>query len=93
MGRLGVSVPARPLAKLKTLVQDLAVGAALLPVVGVHHRTLPVALLWLGVGLTVVSGGQYLLDGRRVRLGLAAGGRAASRAGVAPVDEVVRRAV
>ena len=31
MGRRGVSIPARSLAKVKTVVQDVAVGFALLP--------------------------------------------------------------
>src|SRR3954447_1430358 len=35
-GLHGVSLPARPLAKLKTVVQDLAVGAALLPTLEDH---------------------------------------------------------
>jgi CDP-diacylglycerol--glycerol-3-phosphate 3-phosphatidyltransferase len=68
VGRQGVCVPARPLAKVKTLVQDLAVGAALLPLTGHrHHPDLAETLLWVAVGLTLVSGAQYLLDGRRER--------------------------
>jgi CDP-diacylglycerol--glycerol-3-phosphate 3-phosphatidyltransferase len=67
--RQGVCVPARPLAKVKTLVQDLAVGAALLPLTGHrHHPDLADTALWLAVGLTLVSGAQYLFDGRRSRV-------------------------
>jgi CDP-diacylglycerol--glycerol-3-phosphate 3-phosphatidyltransferase len=66
VGRHGVSVPARPLAKLKTGVQDLAVGAALLPWTASHHSAVAVALLYAAVVLTVVSGVQYIVDGRRV---------------------------
>ena len=62
-------MPARPLAKVKTLVQDLAVGAALLPLTGHRHDPdLAETVLWLAVGLTLVSGAQYLLDGRRSRV-------------------------
>lgn len=62
--RHGVSVPARFLAKLKTLVQALAVGAVLLPVTGSHPQ-LAVGTLWVAVVLTVVTGTQYLRDARR----------------------------
>jgi CDP-diacylglycerol---glycerol-3-phosphate 3-phosphatidyltransferase len=68
VGRQGVSVPARPLGKAKTVVQDLAVGAALLPVIGDHTPGIAVALLYLAVILTVASGAQYILDGRRVQV-------------------------
>ncbi len=37
VGRNGISVPARPLAKCKTAAQDLAVGFILLPATGLHH--------------------------------------------------------
>src|ERR1700738_4327616 len=46
VARQGISVPARPLAKLKTWVQDLAVGAALLPLTERHHPGVAVALLY-----------------------------------------------
>ncbi len=65
VARQGVSVPARPLAKLKTWVQDLAVGAVLLPTTGHRHAGLALSLLWFAVALTLVTGTQYLLDGRR----------------------------
>lgn len=68
VARQGVSVPARPLAKAKTWVQDLAVGAALLPLTGDRHGGLALSLLWLAVLLTVFTGAQYLVDGRRTRL-------------------------
>jgi CDP-diacylglycerol---glycerol-3-phosphate 3-phosphatidyltransferase len=68
VARQGISVPARPLAKAKTWVQDLAVGAALLPLTGDDHSRLALTLLWLAVLLTVVTGAQYLVDGRRSRL-------------------------
>jgi CDP-diacylglycerol--glycerol-3-phosphate 3-phosphatidyltransferase len=68
VGHQGVSVPARPLGKAKTVVQDLAVGAALLPVIGDHLPGIAVVLLYLAVVLTVASGAQYILDGRRVQV-------------------------
>jgi CDP-diacylglycerol---glycerol-3-phosphate 3-phosphatidyltransferase len=69
VGRNGVSVPARPLAKCKTAAQDLAVGLILLPVTGLHVPGLGHTLLWISAGLAVVSGAQYLLDSRRPALG------------------------
>lgn len=65
VGRRGVSVPARPLAKAKTVVQDVAVGFALLPWTG-HHRVVANSFLWAAVALTVVSGVQYVLDAGKV---------------------------
>jgi CDP-diacylglycerol--glycerol-3-phosphate 3-phosphatidyltransferase len=79
VARQGVSVPARPLAKAKTWIQDLAVGAALLPLAGDRHRGVALALLWLAVALTLVTGAQYLLDGRRNRLITGAGRPAPAR--------------
>jgi len=63
-GRLGVSIPARPLAKLKTLVQDLAIATCLLPPLATYG-TLQHVAIWLAAGLTLVTGAQYLVDGRR----------------------------
>jgi CDP-diacylglycerol---glycerol-3-phosphate 3-phosphatidyltransferase len=91
VARFGISVPARPLAKVKTLVQDLAVGTALLPLTGTHHAMLPVTLLWLAVVLTLVTGAQYLLDGRRMRLATGVGPLSDPTGG--GVSEVVRRAL
>jgi CDP-diacylglycerol--glycerol-3-phosphate 3-phosphatidyltransferase len=65
VGRRGVSVPARPLAKLKTASQDLAVFFILAPTTGLHARWVGQTLLWISVGLALVSGAQYLLDSRR----------------------------
>jgi CDP-diacylglycerol---glycerol-3-phosphate 3-phosphatidyltransferase len=66
VGRRGISVPARPWAKVKTVVQDVAVGVALLPTTGRAWQNAVAVLLWMAVGLTVVTGAQYLLDGRKV---------------------------
>jgi CDP-diacylglycerol--glycerol-3-phosphate 3-phosphatidyltransferase len=64
MGRRGVSVPARYWAKVKTVVQEAAIGFALLPLTA-DRPTIAKTVLWLGVGLAVVTGAQYLLDGRK----------------------------
>jgi len=65
LGRRGISVPATPWAKVKTVLQDLSVGAALLPWTAGHHRFV-MGLLWTAVVLTLVTGARYLLDGRRL---------------------------
>jgi CDP-diacylglycerol---glycerol-3-phosphate 3-phosphatidyltransferase len=62
-GRRGVSIPARNSAKLKTFVQDLAIGACLAPPL-VHHDDIILTVLWVATALTIFTGGQYLLDGR-----------------------------
>jgi CDP-diacylglycerol--glycerol-3-phosphate 3-phosphatidyltransferase len=67
VARHGVSVPARPLAKLKTASQDLAVGLLVLPGVGDRYPWIGRDVLWAAVALAVVSGAQYLLDGRARR--------------------------
>jgi phosphatidylglycerophosphate synthase len=59
-----VSIPARLTAKVKTLVQGIAVLLCLTPSVAPHHGVLNVAV-WVAVGFTLFTGGQYLLDGRR----------------------------
>jgi CDP-diacylglycerol--glycerol-3-phosphate 3-phosphatidyltransferase len=63
-GRRGVSVPARPSAKAKTFVQDVAVGLALMPPAA-SRRWLAGGALWAAVALTLLSGLQYLWDARR----------------------------
>jgi CDP-diacylglycerol--glycerol-3-phosphate 3-phosphatidyltransferase len=68
MGRRGVSIPARPLAKLKTLVQGLAAAACLVPPLAASHAALDVGL-WVAAAFTVVSGVQYLVDGRQAAAG------------------------
>jgi CDP-diacylglycerol--glycerol-3-phosphate 3-phosphatidyltransferase len=65
MGRRGVSVPARWWAKVKTVVQQVAVGLALLPPLA-DHRLLANVWLWAGVVLAAVTGAQYLLDSSKV---------------------------
>jgi CDP-diacylglycerol---glycerol-3-phosphate 3-phosphatidyltransferase len=63
-GRRGISIPARTSAKVKTLVQGIAILLALAPPVASHRSVLTVAV-WVAVAFTVVTGAQYLVDGRR----------------------------
>ncbi len=63
-GRRGISIPARTSAKVKTLVQGIAILLALAPSVVAHRNVLTVAV-WVAVALTLATGAQYLLDGRR----------------------------
>jgi CDP-diacylglycerol--glycerol-3-phosphate 3-phosphatidyltransferase len=59
LGRRGITVPATRLAKVKTLLQDLAVGGALLPLTAGHHALVS-SVLWAAVVLTLFTGAQYL---------------------------------
>jgi len=63
LGRRGISIPATQWAKVKTWLQDMSVGAALLPWLAPHHAFVQ-AILWTAVVLTVVTGAQYLADSR-----------------------------
>lgn len=63
-GRRGVSIPARPSAKAKTLVQDLAIATCLLPPLA-HQHGLQLGAVWVAAALTLLTGLQYLADGRR----------------------------
>jgi len=62
--RSGISIPARSLAKAKTVTQAVAVGFGLLPVLD-ESSPIPDAVLWVAVVLTLASGAQYLFDGRK----------------------------
>ncbi len=64
VGRRGVSIPAHNSAKLKTFVQDLAVGVCIIPPLA-HQHGLQLAMIWLACALTLYTGAEYLLDGRR----------------------------
>jgi CDP-diacylglycerol--glycerol-3-phosphate 3-phosphatidyltransferase len=64
VGTKGVSIPARRSAKLKTVVQDLAVGFALFPPIGDHHAGVARLVLWVAVALTLYTGAEYLRDAR-----------------------------
>ncbi|HUC05173.1 MAG TPA: CDP-alcohol phosphatidyltransferase family protein [Acidimicrobiales bacterium] len=62
--RRGASIPARTSAKLKTLVQDFAVGVCIIPPLAPHH-TVALIVVWVAAGLTILTGLQYLVDARR----------------------------
>jgi CDP-diacylglycerol--glycerol-3-phosphate 3-phosphatidyltransferase len=76
-GRHGVSIPARNSAKLKTLVQDIAIGLCLAPPLA-GHWTLLNGAMWVAAVLTVFTGAQYYVDGRRAAARPAAGPAAAT---------------
>lgn len=65
LAKRGISVPATSLAKIKTNAQGLAVGFALLPLTA-RHLYVANTLLWVAVVLTVVTGVQYAMSGRRL---------------------------
>ena len=64
-------MPASKSAKVKTVVQEVAVALALLPPAAEHAPWLADVALWVAVALTVFTGVQYV----------AAGSRAATTAG------------
>ena len=59
----GVSIPARRSAKYKTFVQGVALSMAVMPSLEDVGAVLTVAL-WVAVAFTLLTGLQYLLDGR-----------------------------
>ena len=65
LGRQGLAVQARLWAKVKTVVQEVAVGLALLPASAEHAPWLADTTLWIAVVLTLFTGVQYLSEGRR----------------------------
>jgi CDP-diacylglycerol--glycerol-3-phosphate 3-phosphatidyltransferase len=64
VGRQGISIPARSSAKVKTLLQDVAIGLCLAPPLAGHTSVLSAAI-WVATAMTVFTGAQYYLDGRR----------------------------
>ena len=70
VGAKGVSVPATKLAKQKTVMQQLAVGFAILPLTALDATWLWKGLLWLSVALTLISGFQYLWGAQRAKRAL-----------------------
>jgi CDP-diacylglycerol--glycerol-3-phosphate 3-phosphatidyltransferase len=63
-GRRGLAVPATYWAKVKTFVQAIAVGLALLPTLE-DSPGIADGVLWAAVVLTVATGAQYLHEGSR----------------------------
>jgi CDP-diacylglycerol--glycerol-3-phosphate 3-phosphatidyltransferase len=75
VGRRGVSIPARRSAKLKTIVQDLAIATCLVPPSAGEHG-LQLVAVWIAAALTLITGAQYVLDGRHaMAAGPTEGGR------------------
>jgi CDP-diacylglycerol--glycerol-3-phosphate 3-phosphatidyltransferase len=62
LAQRGISVPARWWAKVKTVVTEVAIGFALLPLTTNEHW-LYRGLIWVAVVLTLVTGAQYFLEG------------------------------
>ncbi len=62
--RRGVSIPASQLAKWKTFVQDWAIAFCVLPLTG-HHVWIGVATIWVAVAMTLYTGWDYYVKGRR----------------------------
>ncbi len=61
--RRGISLPARLSAKVKTVVQLIAVGLALMPPLEDQGAQVATGVLWVAVVLTLGTGVQYLRDG------------------------------
>ncbi len=72
VGRHGISIPARNSAKFKTLLQDIAIGMCLAPPLAGHTTILNTGI-WVATALTVITGAQYYVDGRRAAQTRAAG--------------------
>lgn len=66
VSRLEISIPARNLAKWKTIVQDFAIGCAFFPPFRGSAVAVPQTLLWVATALTLYTGLEYLIDGRRM---------------------------
>ena len=64
-GKKGLAVPATGVAKVKTVMQEVAVGFGLLPLTATDHRWVANGVLSLAVVLTVVTGVQYIAAGSR----------------------------
>ena len=73
VARQGVSVPARRLAKAKTLVEFVTVGMVLVPVAWPSRLTYSHLMLWLAVALAWASAAQYLVDSHAHRRAIASG--------------------
>ncbi|MCL5048038.1 MAG: CDP-alcohol phosphatidyltransferase family protein [Firmicutes bacterium] len=65
-GNRGITIPARPLAKLKTLLQDFAIAAAFFPPVAASYHYVFADLLWASVALTIITGLEYAKDARHL---------------------------
>ena len=77
-GRRGLAIPATKGAKLKTLVQALAVGAALLPGIAENQSWIATWLLGIATVLTLATGWQYFRAGSRLASTTGSAGAAAA---------------
>ncbi|HUY07206.1 MAG TPA: CDP-alcohol phosphatidyltransferase family protein [Acidimicrobiales bacterium] len=66
VSRLEISIPARNLAKWKTIAQDFSIGCAFFPPFHASAVIIPQTLLWIATALTLYTGLEYLIDGRRL---------------------------
>ena len=64
-GRQGIAIPARYAAKVKTVVQEVAIGFALLPITADDATWVATTVLWIAVALTLWTGISYVTDGRK----------------------------
>lgn len=64
-GRRGLAVPATQWAKVKTVVQEVAVGFALLPITANDHRWVANSTLGIALVLTLATGVHYIHAGSR----------------------------
>jgi CDP-diacylglycerol--glycerol-3-phosphate 3-phosphatidyltransferase len=65
-GRHGISIPASRAAKLKTVVQDFAIGTCFFPPLSRLHPGAARVMLWCAVALTIYTGIEYYIEGRRL---------------------------
>ena len=65
--RRGISIPASKLAKWKTFTQDWAIALCVIPVTA-HHTWIGVTVIWIAVVLTLYTGWQYYVEGKKVGL-------------------------
>ena len=65
VAQLGISIPARRNAKLKTMLQNLAIAVIVLPPTQ-HLAWLHATILWAAVAMTLLTGLEYYLDGRKL---------------------------
>lgn len=64
-GRQGLAVPARKTAKVKTVLQAIAVSLAVLPLLADSPNWPADVVLWASVVMAVVSAVQYVVDGSK----------------------------
>ncbi len=63
--RRGISIPASKLAKWKTFIQDWAIAFCVLPVTA-PYPIIGEVTIWVASAMTIYTGWQYYVDGRRL---------------------------